>query len=116
MVAVFAHQQLRQQSRRGQTVLGYPCGRRGHHRRQWTLGHTHIFGPHRFAPEELAGLVIQEPADFLADALVMLRLGLHQFRLDDFADHWQVLRGAQALGVGAVAAGRGWRGRFFFLG
>ena len=101
VVAVLADQQLRQQTRRGQAVLGH-AGRRGRdHRRQRPLRDAHILGPHGFLPEELAGLIIQPPAHFLADALPVLRLGLHQLGFDHLADDFQVVRRAHAPRVRA---------------
>jgi hypothetical protein len=80
MVAVFADQQLRQQAGSSQAVLGHPFGCRGDHRRQHALIAPHILGPDRFLPEELARLIIQLPADFLADALPVF--GLYTYLKD----------------------------------
>ena len=45
----------------------------------------------------------------------LFRLGLHQFRLDDLAHHFQVVRGANALGVRRSGARRGPRRRLLLL-
>ena len=83
MVAILADQQLRQQAGRGQTVVGHALRRGRDHRRQLALAHAHIFGPDGFLPEKFARLVVQLPADFLADAFPLFRLGQDQFRFDD---------------------------------
>ena len=87
MVAVLAHQQVRQQPGRGQAVIGHAQRRGRNDRRQLAPTHPHIFGPDGFLPEKLARLIIQPPAHLCTDALPLFRLGLHQLRLDDFPDH-----------------------------
>jgi hypothetical protein len=97
-------------------MFGYALGCRGDHRRQRALVPPHILGPDRFLPEELAGLIIQLPADFLTDALPVLWLGLDQLRLDHLAHDLQVVRGANAAAVGSRVARRGSRRRLLFFG
>ncbi len=92
VIAVLAHQQVRQQARRGQAVIRHAPRRGGHHGRQCALRPSHIFRAHRFLPEKLARLIIQLAAHLLTDLLPLLRLGLHQLGLDHFAHHFQVLR------------------------
>lgn len=91
---------------RGQAVVGHLRGRGRDDRRQRPLIHARILGPHGFLPEELAGIVVEPAADFRADLLPFLRLGPHQFRLDHFAHHFQVLGRADA----AHARARAWCG------
>jgi hypothetical protein len=66
----------------------------------------HVFGPHRFQPEELPRAVIQLAADLLTNLLPLLGLALHFHWLEDLLHHFQVLRGAHSLGAGAFPFGR----------
>ena len=112
---------MREQSRRGQTTVGHARGGGRHHRRQRAILPSHVFGPHRFAPEKFGGLEIQLPADFLVNAFPVLRRGLDFVGLNDFAHHFQVLWGNDPLRslAGAARSGRGrerlLRGRFHDL-
>jgi hypothetical protein len=57
-------------------------------------------------PEKLAGLVVQQPAHFLADALPWSGLRQHQVWFDHFAHHFQVVGSPDALSVGTRAPRR----------
>lgn len=64
-------------------------------------------------PARDAGLVVQLPADLLADLLPLVGFGLDPLRLDDLTYDFQVVRGADAAG-GAGAPRRRPRRRLLF--
>jgi hypothetical protein len=90
MVAVFAHQNVRQQPRRGQTGLaGVPATARSPEPVQDQRG-EHIFadGP---AAQKTRRFIIQLLADFLPDATPGFGLLFHRFGINHFFDQGQVL-------------------------
>ena len=111
-------QEVRLQAGRGQPAFGHAGGRRRDHGRQRALRHAHVFGAHRFAPEKLAGLIVQLPeSPPRCVSIVRVRrtrvpVRALRARLPDFpacaaAGSWGAAGGADApRAAGKVAAAR----------
>ena len=92
MVAVFAHQNVRQQSGCGQTTILQTFWQRRDDRCLVKVNPVNVFAPNGPAAQKTRRFKIQLLADFLADATPALRRGLHRFGINDFFNHRQVLR------------------------
>ena len=108
VVAVFAHQDVRQQSGRSQSTLLQTFRQRRDERGAVQINAVNIFSANGSAAQKARRLEVQLLADFLADAAPALRCGLHRFGINDFLHHRQVVRQARrALFAGTNDGGLG---------
>ena len=108
MVAVFADQHLREQTRRGQPAFLQTFGQRGNHRSQVQFRAVNIFFADRPAAQKTRRFIIQLLAHFLPDATPVLRRGFHGCGFNHFFDHWQVIGQARRTVFAGTTAGDFW--------
>lgn len=112
VIAVFAHEDLGQQSGRGQAAFAQALGQRRDDGSQIGVGAVNVFAADDPPAQEAAGFVIELFVHFLADAAPGLRRGLHRFGIDDLFDERKIFRqarGAHFAGTGRVRFRHGWQ-------
>ena len=90
MVAIFADQNLRQQTRRGQAAIQQPFRQGGDHRHRVHFRPVDILLADEAAAQKAGGFVIKLFADFLPNAPPLFGLGFHRFGFDHFFHHGQM--------------------------
>jgi len=117
VVAIFAHYDLRQQSRRGHAAFLQAFRQRGDDRDRVHFPPMHIFAPDDPAAKELRRLVIKLLFDFRPDAPPVRRSRLHLRWFNNFLDHRQIRRPARLILPRAPRWGlAGWEDRLQLRG
>jgi hypothetical protein len=94
VVAVFAHDDRREQARRGDAPVLQGL-QLGDDRRGVGMIAPHVLAAHDAAREKSRRFVVEQLGDFLADVTPCLGAALHRLGIDDFLDHRQVRRPAR---------------------
>ncbi len=96
MVAVFADQDVGQQSRRGQAAVLQARGQRGDDGGRFPVRFADILGPDQPAAQQAAGLVVELFADLFADLAPLRGRSLHGGGFQHFLDHREVFGEARS--------------------
>lgn len=91
VIGVFTHDHVSDHGRRGLELLGQTRSDGSHHRRESFILHRDELRSHRAQPQVARRTVVEPLADFLADAPIGFRRGLHLERNEDFFFDRQML-------------------------